>query len=310
MSKSARSSIRTVVITLVLAGLATWAGSAGTASIAGIPILAGAVTGVFILQWIAFIPAYIKQTEKFFDLTGSATYIIVTIAILAAVGNPGLRALLLGGCVIVWAARLVSFLAIRVHRSGRDDRFDEIKPDLPRFLSVWTLQGLWVSLTAMAAWVAITSTRQPPVGWLTWLGLVIWATGLTLEVVADVQQSHFRADSRNQGEFISTGLWSLSRHPNYFGEIVLWVGILLMAVPTFSGWQWVAIISPVFVTLLLTRVSGIPLLEAKAEQRWAGRPDYEQYKATTPVLVPLIGSRSRLTPPRPDQNPHPRDESL
>ena len=88
--------------------------------------------------------------------------------------------------------------------------------------------------------------------------------------------------------FIQTGLWSRSRYPNYFGEIVLWVVVMIIALPVLQGWQWVALISPVFVTLLLTRVSGIPLLEKKADQKWGRQEDYEAYKKHTPVLIPRL----------------------
>ena len=101
-----------------------------------------------------------------------------------------------------------------------------------------------------------------------------------------MQKSHFSADPANKGKFIRTGLWSRSRHPNYFGEITLWVGVAIIALPVLQGWQWIALISPVFVALLITRVSGVPLLEAKADKKWGGQADYEEYKKQTPVLIP------------------------
>ena len=116
----------------------------------------------------------------------------------------------------------------------------------------------------------------------------LWAFGFAIEVVADAQKNRFNANPEIKGKFISTGLWSRSRHPNYFGEIVLWVGVTIIALPVLQGWQWIAIISPIFVTLLLTRVSGIPLLEKKADQKWGGQEEYEEYKEKTPVLIPRI----------------------
>lgn len=159
--------------------------------------------------------------------------------------------------MLAWAARLGTFLARRVHRAGKDDRFDDLKPSIIRFLGVWTIQGLWVTLTAAAAWVSITSATRVGLDWFT-------------------------------GSFISTGLWGRSRHPNYFGEIVLWTGVAMIALPTLQGWQWVALVSPLFVTLLLTKVSGVPLLERKADSKGGGQPDYEAYKASTPVLIPRL----------------------
>jgi steroid 5-alpha reductase family enzyme len=107
-------------------------------------------------------------------------------------------------------------------------------------------------------------------------------------VAADAQKSRFSANPANKGRFIDTGLWRRSRHPNYFGEIVLWIGIAIAALPVLRGWQWVTIISPAFVTLLLTRVSGIPLLERRADEKWGGQADYEAYKKKTPVPFPAV----------------------
>lgn len=190
--------------------------------------------------------------------------------------------------MLAWAARLGTFLVRRVHRAGKDDRFDDLKPSLVRFLSVWTLQGLWVTLTAAAAWVSITSTTRVGLDVFALVGFVVWAVGFGIEIVADLQKSRFNADPANKGRFISTGLWARSRHPNYFGEIVLWAGVAIVAIPTLDGWQLVALISPLFVTLLLTKVSGVPLLERKADAKWGGQPDYEAYKASTPVLIPRL----------------------
>jgi steroid 5-alpha reductase family enzyme len=159
-----------------------------------------------------------------------------------------------------------------------------------RFLQVWVIQGAWVSITAAAAWIAISTDAgaRAPIGWLTVVGIVVWALGMVIEIVADAQKSAFRADPANKHEFIRTGLWSRSRHPNYFGEIVIWVGVFLTAAPVLAGWQWVALLSPLFVILLLTRVSGIPLLEARAEKKWGDRADYIAYRESTPSLIPRL----------------------
>lgn len=120
------------------------------------------------------------------------------------------------------------------------------------------------------------------------IGLLLWAIGFAIEVIADRQKSAFRADPANRDTFISTGLWSRSRHPNYFGEILLWIGVAVITLPVLQGWQWVGLVSPVFVALLITRVSGVPLLEAKAEAKWGDQADYQEYRRTTPVLIPKL----------------------
>jgi len=124
------------------------------------------------------------------------------------------------------------------------------------------------------------------------IGLIIWIFGFSMEALADMQKNRFNANPANKGKFIQTGLWSRSRHPNYFGEIVIWIGVAVIALPVLQGWQWVALISPLFVTLLLTRVSGVPLLEKKSDAKWGGQPDYEAYKQCTPVLIPRLWNSS------------------
>jgi steroid 5-alpha reductase family enzyme len=277
---------------LILVGfLVALAGSQGGATVGGVPVFMLVVALAFIIQWLAFIPAYIFQTEKFFDLTGSITYITVTGVALCYTRYTvplDARSILVAALVNVWAVRLGAFLFSRIRKAGRDDRFDEIKPNFLRFLNVWTIQGLWVTLTAAAALVTITSTTRKDLDAFAVIGALAWVIGFAIEIIADAQKSHFNADPANKGKFIRTGLWSRSRHPNYFGEIVLWIGVVIIAIPVLQGWQWVAMISPLFVTLLLTRVSGIPLLEKKADAKWGGQADYEEYKKNTPVLIPRL----------------------
>ncbi|MDO5701369.1 MAG: DUF1295 domain-containing protein [Bowdeniella nasicola] len=282
------------VITVLLGGALALAGSAGGQRLGTLPLFALAVGVAFLIQWLAFVPAYLKQTERFFDLTGALTYIAVTVGILASARPADARAWLLAALIVAWAVRLGTFLAWRVHRFGGDRRFEDIKPSASRFFFTWTLQGLWVSVTASAAWVAITSTGRAPLGVFAWAGTTLWLVGFVLEVVADAQKTAFKSRSENAGRFIHTGLWSRSRHPNYAGEILLWVGIAVIAWPNLSGWGLIGLVSPVFVALLLTRVSGIPMLEAKADKTWGGQSAYEQYKAQTPLLIPAFGSRPQL----------------
>jgi len=272
---------------LVLLGLGMgWAGSQGSVTIAGLPLYMVAIGLIFVVQWIAFIPAYRNQDEKFFDLAGSLTYITVMLLALLLNPNRDARSFLVAALVIIWAIRLGTFLYRRVHRAGKDGRFDALKPLFWRFLNVWTIQALWVTFTAAAALVVLTNTQRQPLGLLAWLGTALWLVGFIIEVMADMQKTRFRADPAHKEQFIQSGLWRYSRHPNYLGEIILWVGIALIALPVLQGWQWVALISPFFVTILLTRVSGLPMLEKRADDKWGGQEAYEAYKERTPVLVP------------------------
>ncbi len=276
----------TALVLLLGIGIA-WAGSQGGTTVGSLPAFALIVGIAFLIQIVVFIPSFVAQTEHFYDLTGSLTYISMTI--LAAVLSSPLdaRSALLIGLIMVWAARLGTFLFRRVRKSGKDSRFDELKPSFVKFLNVWVIQGLWVTLTAGAAWTAITSEACAPFDALTIAGIVVWMLGFGIEAIADLQKNRFRAAPENKGRFINTGLWSWSRHPNYFGEITLWLGVALIALPALSGWQLVTLISPVFVFVLITRVSGVPLLERYADKTWGGQDDYEAYKARTSVLVPL-----------------------
>lgn len=289
-AKSSRSSVIAILAALVIGTLVAVAGSQNGATIGGIPLFALAVAAAFAIQVIAFIPAMFLQSERFFDLTGSLTFFAISAALVLLTPQPDARSWILAGMVMLWAVRLGSFLALRVHKAGSDGRFDQIKGSPLRFLQVWIIQGAWVSLTAAAAWIAISadSATRAPIGWLTVVGIVVWVLGMVVEIVADAQKSAFRADPRNRDEFIRTGLWSRSRHPNYFGEIVIWVGVFLTAAPVLVGWQWIALLSPLFVILLLTRVSGVPLLEARAEKKWGDRADYIAYRENTPVLIPKL----------------------
>jgi steroid 5-alpha reductase family enzyme len=283
--------IATILIaTLIGIGIAT-AGSSGGLTVGGWPVFALCTALAYLINWAAFVPAYLRGTERFFDLTGMCTYLTV-VGVAVAAGSRSALGVVLAVLVVIWALRLGTFLVRRIRREGADRRFDQIKRDPGRFLVTWTLQALWVVLTAGAALAAMTSPLDVGLGALSAAGIVLWLVGFTIEGVADRQKQVFRADPANRGRFIATGLWAWSRHPNYFGEITLWVGVALIALPALTGWQYLTLVSPIFVALLLTRVSGIPLLEARAEQAWGNDPEYRAYVERTPVLLPRKPVRS------------------
>jgi len=283
-----QSYVGVLVAVLIGAGLA-WAGSQGSVStLWGVPLFAACVIIAFAIQWVVYVPSLAARTEKYYDLTGSLTYAVVIVTALVTTAQFDTRSVVLAALVLVWAFRLGLYLARRVRKAGEDKRFREIKRSPSRFLLAWTLQGLWVSFTAAAALAAIAAGRPGELGMLGMAGVGVWAIGFAFEVIADLEKSRFTADPANRGRFITTGLWSLSRHPNYFGEIVLWVGVAMIAFPSLAGWSLLTLISPLFVAVLLTRISGVPLLEQSADERWGGQEDYEQYKQATPVLLPKL----------------------
>lgn len=276
-----------IVAALLLAMPIAYLGSHNGASFAGLPafMLCGLVA--FIVQWVMFIPAWIYHTEHYFDLTGSLTYITLTIFALLTAGLGNERALLIGALVMIWATRLGSFLFIRISKAGEDRRFRKMKMNFLQFLMTWTLQGLWVYITYAAGLAAMTSVAEVPIGPIAIAGAALWALGFGIEVVADRQKTAFRKDPSNQDKFIQSGLWAWSRHPNYFGEIMLWCGIMVIAIPVLEGLQYATLISPIFVIVLLTKISGVRMLENRAEKLWGNDPEYQKYKATTPSLIPL-----------------------
>lgn len=287
MNKDTIRQIVGILITIALGLGVALAGSQGGFRAGGMPVYALAVLLAFLIQWIVFVPAFAYKTEKFFDLTGSITYITVMIVAVVLSPERDLRTWTLLVLVSVWALRLGTFLFTRIKKAGEDRRFREIKTSFTRFLQTWTIQGLWVTFSLAAALIVVTSQKRVSLDAFYVVGLIVWLIGFGIEVIADSQKNSFREDPANEGKFIQEGLWSWSRHPNYFGEIVLWVGVAIMALPVLSGWGWVSLISPIFITILLTRISGVPMLEERADEKWGGQEDYESYKKNTSVLVPL-----------------------
>ena len=273
-----------ILVALVLGALIGFAGSDGGDTAGGIKIFLLFTILSFAINLIAYVPSYLARTEHYYDLTGSITYLTVTATAFLLTETRDLRTVLLAGLIYIWALRLGSFLFARVKKAGKDGRFDSIKHDAVRFLMFWCIQALWVIFTASAALAAITVADKQSFGIVSAIGLIVWIVGFAIEVVADRQKSAFRSDPKNSGRFITTGLWAWSRHPNYFGEFTLWLGIALIALPALQGWQYVTLLSPVFVFVLLNKVSGVPALEHRANKKWGDEPAYVAYRDSTPVF--------------------------
>ena len=275
---------------VLLMALVAWAGSDQGVTALGIPVFL--LCGIFALavQWLVFIHAWRNQTEHFYDLTGSLTYIVTIAAALLMAGRFDTPSLIIAVVIWVWALRLGPFLFFRIRKAGEDRRFRTIKVSFPTFFMTWTLQGAWVFITASAALGALTSSVATELGVVFYLGLALWLIGFVIEVVADQQKTAFRADPANANAFITTGLWAWSRHPNYFGEITLWVGVAIMALPALQGNQLFLMLSPLWVIFLLTAVSGIRMLENRGRKQWGDDPEYQAYVNKTPALM--------LWPPR------------
>ena len=250
-------------------------------------IVLNAVILAFLIQWVAYIPAYLFQTEKFNDLTGSLTYLTVIWFVYLSsnqVGEVNFQNLIVTVLISIWAIRLGSFLFSRIHKDGEDKRFRSIKTSPSQFFMTWTLQGMWVSICSMCAITGISSSEGLVLNPLFYLGFILFLIGFSIEVIADHQKTVFRAIKENKDKFISTGLWSKSQHPNYFGEILLWSSIAIMSFSSLSGTQYLTMISPIFTYVLLVYISGVRMLDDMGNKKWGHLEEYKQYKQNTPVL--------------------------
>ena len=249
-----------------------------------LPLVKNLILLIFSIQWISFIPAYIFQTEKFFDLTGSITYLTTLLAALYITDSGKIADYVIVLCVVIWAIRLGSFLFMRIHKAGEDRRFREIKTNFTRFFMTWTLQGMWVSMCLLCVLTALSSYSGIIINNVFYIGLLIFVIGFIIEVIADHQKTVFRKDINNKDKFISTGLWSYSRHPNYLGEILLWFGVAIMSFSSLQDLQYLTLISPIFVYVLLVYISGIRILENQGDKKWGHLDSYKEYLKNTPRL--------------------------
>lgn len=255
-------------------------------------LLKAAVSDVAI-QWACFVVAQVFKTEKFYDLVGSSSFLYLTWATLiwskrghSVVWHP--RQTIQNSCISVWAVRLGTYLFSRVIASGGDRRFRKAKENPLLFFTFWTMQAVWVWLTLLPTMILNTKEVNKELNYRDYLGWSVWALGFLIEVIADYEKSKFKSRPENSGKFISVGLWSLCRHPNYLGEVMMWAGLFLPATNVMQGKEFISIISPFFVSYLLTKVSGIPMLERYAEKKWSGNADYQKYKASTAMTIPFV----------------------
>ena len=257
------------------------------ATLTKLEIVENAILLAFLIHWLFFIPAFLLKTEKFFDLTGSLTYISIMVYVVYTKNNlqEQLGSIILASLVILWAVRLGSFLFLRIKKAGEDKRFREIKTSFARFFLLWTISGMWVSFCSMCALTAIASNDGVIVNNIFYIGLVTFIIGLSIEIIADSQKTKFRKDPKNKDKFINEGLWAKSRHPNYVGEITLWAGVAIMSFSSLEGSQYISLISPIFTYLLLVYVSGVPQLTASGQKKWGHLESYQDYIKNTPTLI-------------------------
>ena len=256
------------------------------ANLTGIQNITFAVLIIFLIHLLVFIPSYYYQTEKFFDLTGTISYVSSVLFIFFksnTVESINLGSLVLSTFIIIWSLRLGTFLFLRIKKAGKDRRFNQIKKSFSWFFMTFSISGMWVTICSICALTGVANGII--FSSITIIGIVIFLIGFTIEIIADSQKTKFRAKDGNKDKFISSGLWKYSRHPNYLGEIILWLGISLISLSSLEGFQYVTLVSPIFTYLLLVNVSGINLLEKSGDKKWGKLESYKKYKEKTPRLI-------------------------
>ena len=242
----------------------------------------------FIIHWLLFIPAYVYKTEKFYDLTGTISYISIVLYVLLSStdGIINFGNIIVSSLIIMWTLRLGTFLFTRIKKAGEDKRFREIKKSFSWFFMAFTISGMWVSICAICALTGISNGIE--LTGITYIGIIIFIIGFALEIISDNQKTNFRKIEYNKDKFITTGLWKYSRHPNYLGEIVLWTGVAIISYSSLEVYQMFTLVSPIFTYLLLVNVSGINLLEKSGEKKWGHLDSYKSYKENTPRLIGFL----------------------
>ena len=280
--------ILTILFFLICVAVINTAGQNIELEIRGVNAFTFTLIVAVLLQVIFFIPSFLLKTEKYYDLVGSLTYVTTVSLAYFSVETKTMIDSIIYFYVMVWALRLGIYLFRRVRNDGKDVRFEKAKRHFFWFLQYWMGQALWVSLTACAAIIAILSPEEDTLPVLAMVGMALWLSGFTIESLSDYQKRVFRKENNPSEAFIHTGLWARSRHPNYFGEITLWTGIAVIALNTLTGIEYITLVSPIFVYILLTRMSGVNLLERIADERYGHLEEYQRYKRNTPVLVPNL----------------------
>lgn len=242
---------------------------------------------------LMFIPAFIFKTDRLTDISYAVTFAVVAGAAFARSDQTFAHTVLLLA-VLAWAARLGGFLLIRINKMGKDSRFDDMRDKFFSFLRFWLLQGVSVFVVLVASlllWQESTTSLTV----LSWVGLAVFVIGLLLEATADYQKFLFKfSGKRKKHEWIDEGVWRMSRHPNYLGEMMVWSGLYLFVLPSLSGTAlYAGLISPLYIIALLLFVSGVPLLEKYAEKKWGSQDAFKAYKKEVPVLIPTPRSIKR-----------------
>lgn len=240
-----------------------------------------------LVNTLFFIYAAKNKTDTVTDLSYGLSFLSIASYVYATSNVETLTQTLVYAMVILWSIRISTFLFIRVKKTGRDKRFDEMRDDPFKFGRFWLLQALSAWIIMLPASLLIQRSYELSAATVI-VGTLIWLVGIVVEAIADLQLYNFRFNTqRKKHPWISSGLWKHSRHPNYFGEITLWWGLFFIGTSGYSGYEWTVIVGPLTITCLLLFISGIPLLEKANDKRWSSEPGYKEHKNNTRMLLPL-----------------------
>jgi steroid 5-alpha reductase family enzyme len=233
--------------------------------------------------WFLF--SLVKKRNDFADVAWGLGFVLVAWVSFFLTNGFSARGLVVCVLVSVWGLRLAWHIYLRNRGKAEDYRYLSMRQEwgawfyLRSYLQVYILQGFLLFLIALPV-LWINKETSSPLGWLDLLGLLVWLFGFYFEVVGDAELARFIKNPENKGKILQSGLWSYTRHPNYFGEVTLWWGIWLLALSVSGG--ILAIVGPLTITFLILKVSGIPMLEKKME----GKPEFAEYKRKVSVFVP------------------------
>lgn len=240
---------------------------------------------VFAINALGLLWCYSQQSDKVTDLFYSLSFIILT-GFLWFQQADNLTHHLLLIMITLWGFRLGAYLFKRIHVMKKDARFDQMRKRFIAIAGFWFLQASSILILVIPVIVTFNKTtiQTHPIHLI---GFLIWAIGLLIETIADQQKFSFRQNKTNEGSFIQSGLWKWLQHPNYLGEILCWIGVFIVAIPSLEGWEWLAVVSPIWISILLIFISGIPFLQKASQKKYGHLETYQQYKKTTPLIFPF-----------------------
>ncbi len=244
-----------------------------------------------IVVWLISIK---RRDASIVDLWWAPGFVALSAISMVFATQVSVQSLLLLLMVTVWAIRLGAHLTSRHRLMGEDARYRVMRESNSENFASWSLrwifmlQGSIMWVVALPLIIALTAGTHAAPGALTALGVAVFAAGFIMEAVADVQLARFRALADNRGKVLDSGIWAWSRHPNYFGETLVWWGIYIAAVGAFPGAWWTAV-GPALLTVLLLKVSGVPMLEKSAKV--AETNAYRDYISRTSAFIPLPPNR-------------------